>query len=84
MIDYNILPEHLRGGMKRYIENGIKPGSFLTAVICNDLVRTLGLADQTSVSCLMDIGNFFYNEAPGPCHGSKEKMDKWMEETRQP
>lgn len=32
------VPAHTRGGIVRYIDEGIPPGSFLTAIICNDLV----------------------------------------------
>ena len=78
MIQYDMLPEHIRGGTQRYIENGITPGSFLTAVICNDLSESFGRADETNRARLFDIVSFFYNEAPGPCWGSRDKMDKWI------
>lgn len=46
MLDYTRLPVHIRGGAKRYIEHGVRPGSFLTAVIRNDLIHAMRYADD--------------------------------------
>lgn len=78
-INWHLLPEHLRPGAIRYIEGGIKPGSFLTAVICNDLQMAVGHADEASLAALPEIVRFFYNELPGNCWGSKKIMKAWME-----
>ena len=78
-IDYSILPEHIQGGVKRYIEQGIKPGDFLTAVICNDLKNSIMCADDTNLGRIFDIVKFFYNESPSACWGSKDAMKYWME-----
>jgi len=78
-INYERLPEHIRGGAKRYIEYGIQPGHFLTAVICNDLFEAFARADITCRNALFDIVGFFYNEAPGGCWGSSEKMKAYIE-----
>jgi hypothetical protein len=43
-IDYSELPEHLRGGMERYLEQGLPPGAFLQHVIANDLREACGRA----------------------------------------
>ena len=78
MINYTLLPLHIRDGVKRYIEHGARPGHFLTAVIRNNLSETVGRADDVNLGRLHDIVSFFYNEAPGPCWGSPEKMAAWM------
>jgi len=77
MINYDLLPEHIRGGMRKYIEEGVHPGSFLTAVICDKLVDSFMLADETNTACMFSIAKFMYLEAPMLCRGSKEKMDAW-------
>lgn len=41
---YQRVPIGLRGGMLRYVDHGIPPGGFLTAVICNDLLEATGRA----------------------------------------
>lgn len=75
--DYGVIPEHCRGGMKRYIEHGILPGSFLQAIICNDLVGAAGKADDINVFCLINYANFLYNHMPSEAWGSKERMLAW-------
>ena len=80
--NYEMLPEHCRAGMKRYIENGVIPGSFLQAVICNDLVGAFSLADSINSERLKDYAHFLYNEIPSPAWRSKEKMKAWAEARR--
>jgi len=78
MPNYNMLPEHFRDGMKRYIENGIIPGNFLQAVICNDLKKSVWYADNIdTILQLSNCINFFHWEIPGTAWGSKEKMEAW-------
>jgi hypothetical protein len=78
-INYGRLPPHLQGGVRRYIEEGIPPGDFLTAVITNNLRLAVGHADSTSLAALTDIVRFFHNESPSGCWGTPEKMKLWME-----
>lgn len=78
MSDYNRLPEHIRGGARRYIEDGVLPGDFLQAVICNNLRESFVKADDTNTDRMFDIVCFFYNEAPSRCWGSEEKMYNWI------
>lgn len=77
-IDYNRLPEHIRGGVQRYIEHGVPPGSFLRAVISNDLWESFGQADETNRERMFDIVCFFYTEAPSACWGSPQHMEAWL------
>ena len=78
MIDYSMLPEHMQDGMKRYVEEGIRPGDFLYLVLCNDFVRALGHADMINMARIIDYARFLYNEAPTSCWGSREKVDAWI------
>lgn len=73
------IPEYMAGGIDRWIENGIEPGSFLMAVICNDLALAVGLADSTNLANLPAYVGYFYNEAPSPCWGSPAKAAAWIE-----
>ncbi len=41
-IDYSGLPDGLRGGMGRYLEYGVMPGHFLSAILANDLRGACG------------------------------------------
>ena len=73
------IPERMIGGIRRYIEQGISPGSFLTAVIENNLSEAVGRADDENQRNLPAFVAYFYNEAPSPCWGSPEKRKAWME-----
>lgn len=75
---YNLLPSHMQGAMKRYIENGIEPGSFLAAVLSNDLMGALRKGDETNQRALLDYGRFLYSYAPCGCFGSVYAYDEWV------
>jgi len=75
--DFSISPRMVRA-IKRYIEHGIGPGHFLTAVICNDLRGAVWQADEENMRNLPAFVTYFYNEAPSTCWGSHEKMVAWM------
>lgn len=81
-INYDGLPEHLREGVQLYIEHGIEPGGFLTGVICNQLKQSFMCADDINIHRMLDIVNFFYNQAPMGCWGSPEAMKQWIEHKR--
>lgn len=77
--NWNLLPEHIRDGVRLYIEHGVPPGGFLTAVISNDLKNALGRADDIHRPRLHDIVRFFYCDAPAGCWGSPEALDEWID-----
>ena len=72
------IPDRMRGGIARYIEQGIPPGSFLQAVITNDLRRAVEQADDENLMNLPAYMAYFYHEAPSDCWGSPEKMKAWL------
>ncbi len=74
------LPEHLRGGMKRYLDAGIQPGFFLTACIENNLVEAVTRVGDTED--LRQIATYLYTFAPAPAWGSKEKRLAWQERVK--
>ena len=77
-IDYSAIPvSNLAGGMQRYIEYGITPGHFLTAILCNDFMEAAQRADDTNRRCLFDWAAWLYNHAPPTCFGSKERFAAW-------
>lgn len=69
---------HMVSGIRRYIDERIAPGGFLTAVICNDLSGAVGRADNTNLKNLPAFVGYFYNEAPATCWGSIDKMNAWI------
>ncbi len=76
---YELIPEHMHGALKRYIEDGILPGGFLTAVLQNNLKEAIGRADHLNMDQLPNYVRFLYNFAPGPCWGSPEKVAAWVD-----
>jgi hypothetical protein len=71
------IPEYMRGGLFRWIENGVLPGNFLTAIIKNDLRRSFEYADDENIFRIHSYIKFLYNWAPGECWGSEEKVKSW-------
>ena len=73
------IPEGMRSGLDLYVNYRINPGGFLTAIIQNDLMNAVGLADDANMSNIPAFVNYFYNHAPSTCWGSPEKMKAWLE-----
>ena len=71
------IPERMKAGILRYIEHGIVPGSFLTAVIQNNLKEAMMYADDENLENLPAYVDYFYNECPLACWGSPKTMEEW-------
>lgn len=71
------IPARMGHGIKLWIEKGIYPGGFLTAVIENNLKEAVGRADDENVRNLPAYVAYFYNEAPAGCWGSEEIAGLW-------
>lgn len=71
------LPEHMHGAMLRWIEHGISPGGFLTAVLENNLREAVARADMINIRRLSDYVRYLYNDAPSGCWGSPEAVRAW-------
>lgn len=78
-IDYSMLPEHMRESTKLYIEKGIMPGSFLEAVMSNNLVEAFERADPINRSAMYQWAKFLYNEAPAGCWGFNQRVYQWVQ-----
>ena len=76
--DWSLIPPHMIGSLHRYIENGIAPGSFLMAVLTNDLRRAVECADEVNRHRLPDYVRFLYCFAPIDCWGNPAKVDTWI------
>ncbi|MEC5289437.1 MULTISPECIES: hypothetical protein [unclassified Aurantimonas] len=73
------LPDHMHEAILRWINDGVKPGRFLRAVLENDLQGAVFHADDTNADRLRDFVRFFHNEAPSECFGSVELVRAWAE-----
>ena len=72
------IPERMMPGIERYVQDRVMPGSFLQAVISNDLRLACANADEENLRNLPAYIAYFYNEAPSGCWGSREKMLYWI------
>lgn len=76
--EYSAIPERMQDAIKRYVIDRCRPGDFLTAVITNDLRGAAGTADADNLQLLPLYVRWFYNRAPGSCHGSPTKFVAWL------
>ena len=72
------IPERMGDAILRYVQEYIKPGDFLTAVITNDLKEACRRADDENLQNLPAYVAWFYNHAPAPCWASEERMKAWI------
>ena len=54
------------------------PGDFLMAVLSNDLMESIGRADQGNLGDLFEICSYIYNKMPYNCHGSPNRVHEWL------
>lgn len=73
------IPEHMHDSVVQYVLRGVHPGTFLSAVISNDLRAAVCHADEHNERRLVQWAKWFHNEAPANCHGSPEALRKWVQ-----
>jgi len=62
----------------RYTDQHIPTGSFLQAVISNNLTEAVCQADDENMENLPAFITYLYNYAPAGCWGSTENYKKWI------
>lgn len=72
------IPEYMHIGVKLYVLDGTPPGSFLSAVLRNDLRQAVLRADTNNIHHLPDYIHLFYNHLPADCWGNDENVDNWL------
>jgi hypothetical protein len=82
-MDYNdglelYIPPHMHDGVRRYLDNHIKPGSFLQAVFEGNWEWAGRKADGVNASRLHDYVSFLREYADPESFGSKEKVAAWL------
>lgn len=80
---YYPIREDLYGALERYFNHGIMPGSFLTAVLENDLCGSFGKADVSNIANLRNIVGYIYNHMPGNSWGSREKVQEYLKQFKE-
>lgn len=72
------VPEHTQGALERYFVHALEPGSFLMAVLTNDLIGAVGRADMWNSRSLADIVKWLVNHAPYGSYGDAELVRDWL------
>jgi len=65
-------------GLFRYVEHKIPTGSFLRAVLENNLSEAAGRADETNAPKLKEIMVFIYNQLPADSWGDPGRVSAWL------
>ena len=76
-VDVSALPEHMQGAVRRYLNDGIMPGDFLTTVLSNDLAHSYQRADEINTAAMRIWATWLIWECPSPAWGSEAKVREW-------
>ncbi len=63
-----------------YVAHGVPLGSFLKAVMLNDLVESYKFADVINTAHMREIVRFLYQYCPMSCHGSQDIYYQWIDQ----
>ena len=79
MLDYEKIPVAYMGvAMRDYMERGVPPGEFLTALLSNDLMQTFREADENNREVIFQWCRWLHNEAPPLAYGSPKNVRDWI------
>jgi len=78
-----MIPELTLDQINNFVENGIPPGDFVNALLCNDLKKSFMYADDMNQVAMFKIVKYLYNKIPMGCWGSQEKVNAWIATKRQ-
>ncbi|MCA1776083.1 MAG: hypothetical protein LC676_10870 [Loktanella sp.] len=73
------LPGHMLPGIARYLILGVRPGSFLCAMLTNDLGATVLRADEANFGRIGLWVKWLHNFAPPRSFGGEAFMQRWVE-----
>ena len=75
---YPAMPPLIIEGLRKYADNHLPVGGFLTAVLENNLTEAIVRADMFSLAGIKDIVMYVHWEIPGDCHGSPQAVRAWL------
>lgn len=73
-----MIPRDTKAGIDRYVDGGVPTGSFLRAVLSNDLFEATMKADADNQLALADICQYIRHYTPHTCYGSPEAVANWI------
>ena len=82
--DYKKIPVLIIQGLSRYAEQHQPVGSFLQAVLTNNLREAFARADAPNRAALWEIVGYCHWELPSDCWGSEERVRSWLQDWAPP
>ncbi len=73
------IPGHCEPSMRAYLMRGQPVGSFLQAVLSNDLMDAAFRADSGNIAQLRTYALLLMGVFPDEAHGSRQKYNAWIE-----
>lgn len=73
-----MIPNRTKESIDLYVERGVMLGSFVMAVLENNLKEAFGRADEGNIAEMFHIVSYCYNNIPVNCWGSPEKVARWL------
>jgi hypothetical protein len=73
------IPAHCQPGLARFVILGIKPGSFLCAVLAGEKELAERKADDINAPALKHYESFLFNGCPSDAVGSPKAVRAWCE-----
>ena len=74
---YAAMPQITLNAIDRHVSERSEAGSFVNAVLKNDLSGALTAADDQNLAALQIIVRYCHNHIPAGCWGSPEKVAAW-------
>ena len=76
------VPVHMLESIDRYLTSRIPTGSFLEAVLSNDLRDAAARGDAQNQRLLFEYAYLMHNYMPIGSHGSREAVSAWLKGDR--
>lgn len=77
-INWSTVPvPYMADGLERYFLRGVRPGSFMTAILAGDLYHAVQTADMSNRSVIREWALWIMHNLPVDCYGSIEAVDEW-------
>jgi hypothetical protein len=72
-----LCPRRVQSSLEAYVR-GLPPGSFVRAVLSNDLNEAIARADDVNIHALPHIVAYVREHLPAVAWGSSEKVNRWL------
>ena len=72
------VPSHAQGEILRYFNGRCRGGSFMNAVLSNDLMGAVSRADHINIEEFYHTVRWIDSNLPTICYGSPEKVEDWL------